>query len=287
MRHDLRLDDPLLPRTLATLIRDARTLIGWSQEELAARARTSQSRISRFERGVVPDLDIATLSRVLDALGLRGAVVVTDHHLDDRRRQVDPVHAALVARLSRQLRRLGWTVATEVPIGREQPRGWIDLVAWRTEDGSGLVTEVKGDLRDVGGLLRQIRFYSTTANSAMRSLGWRPGHITTLVLAADSAEVHASLRAHAHLLRPVAPGTAESMSHWLATPGAPTPAPTICLADHASRRSDVLLRSPLDGRRSEPAYMGYADAADAVRRQRRRNGPRRRSALSARTQSRS
>jgi transcriptional regulator with XRE-family HTH domain len=266
MRQDLRLDDPLLPAALARLIREARTLIGWSQQELAARANTSQARISRFERGVVPDLDVATLARVLDALGLRGAIVVSDHLLDDRRRQVDPVHAALTSLLSRHLRRLGWTVATEVAIGGPRPRGWIDLAAWRPRDGSGLIAEVKGDLPDVGGLLRQVRFYASAANETMRSLGWRPSRITTLVLALDSAAVHATIRANATLLRSVAPGRTTAMAEWLATAGLPVPPPTICLADLAGRRMDCLRRSPLDGRRAPPAYAGYADAAARLRR---------------------
>jgi hypothetical protein len=57
----------------------------------------------------------------------------------------------------------GWRVATEVPIGDPAPRGWIDLLAFRPADGSGLVGEMKGDLRDLGELQRQVSFYTRAA----------------------------------------------------------------------------------------------------------------------------
>ena len=270
MRHDLALDDPDLSRRVARLVREARLLIGWSQRELARRAGTSQPRVSRFESGAVDDLDIVVLARILAALGLWGQITVRDLHLEDRRLQRDIVHAALVSRLARLLRRLGWLVATEVQIGRRAPRGWIDLLAWRPADGAGLIAEIKGDLPDVGGLQRQVQFYASAANEAMRGLGWRPVRITTLVVAADTASVHASVRANASLLRELLPGSLDHMTGWLTLLAQQVPPPTLALADPIAGRRTFLRRTPLQGRRSAATYVGYAEAADALRRRRSR-----------------
>jgi transcriptional regulator with XRE-family HTH domain len=54
--------------TPGELLRAARSRHGVTQEQLAARARTSQAAISRIERGVVSP-SVATLAALLDLLG--------------------------------------------------------------------------------------------------------------------------------------------------------------------------------------------------------------------------
>jgi transcriptional regulator with XRE-family HTH domain len=54
--------------TPGELLRDARRRHCVTQEQLAARARTSQAAISRIERGVVSP-SVATLATLLDLLG--------------------------------------------------------------------------------------------------------------------------------------------------------------------------------------------------------------------------
>jgi len=54
--------------TPGELLRAARRRHGVTQEQLAARARTSQAAISRIERGVVSP-SVATLASLLDLLG--------------------------------------------------------------------------------------------------------------------------------------------------------------------------------------------------------------------------
>jgi len=72
VHRTLRLDDPLLGRALGGVIREARTLAGWTQAELADRARTSQSMVARLELGRRLEPDVVVVSRILAALGLRG-----------------------------------------------------------------------------------------------------------------------------------------------------------------------------------------------------------------------
>lgn len=80
---------------VARLLRDARKRAGISQAALAARARTSQPAVARYEAGVtIPSL--ATLERLLAACG--GRVVLADGaavagpRRRDRRRDVAPLH---------------------------------------------------------------------------------------------------------------------------------------------------------------------------------------------------
>jgi len=54
--------------TPGRLLRDARVRHGVTQEQLAARARTSQAAISRIERDVVSP-SVSTLATLLDLLG--------------------------------------------------------------------------------------------------------------------------------------------------------------------------------------------------------------------------
>jgi transcriptional regulator with XRE-family HTH domain len=275
MHASLRLDDPLLAAALGRLIRESRVLAGWTQAELADRARTSQSMIARLELARRTEPDVVVIARVLAALGLRGSLDVSDRALDDRRRQRDPVHARLAGYVMRRLERLGWTVRTEVPFGRPAPRGWLDLVAIRESDG--LITEVKGDIPDVGGMQRQVGVYAAVAGSVFESLGWRPRRVATLVVALDAVTVADRISDNRTLLGSSFPGEPAAMARWLER-GGPPPMPTIAMADPRSRAADWLRRTPLSGRRSVPAYANYRDAAERLSRRPRRvrpGGPRR------------
>jgi transcriptional regulator with XRE-family HTH domain len=271
MRHSLDLDDELLPRRIGRLIREARTLAGWTQDELAGRARVAQCRISRLERAIDADPDVAVVVRLLSAMGMRGTLELSDRALDDRRQQRDPVHARLLGFVVKRLERAGWRVATEVPVGAGPPRGWVDLAAVRGSDG--LIGEVKGDLPDVGGLQRQVSFYTSSARLVFQSLGWAPARLATLVVALDSVPVHAQIAAARPILGAAYPGTPSAMARWLEHGGAP-PMPTIATADPLSRSQDWLRRTPLSGRRSAPPYADYAEAAERLRRRPRGARPR-------------
>lgn len=215
------------------------------------------------------DVDLATLGRVLAALGLRGSFAIDDRNLDDRREQQGVVHGIALGWVAARLRRYGWETATEVAIGGPgPPRGWIDLLGFRPADGAGLVGEIKGDIPDVGALQRQVAFYEREAPALFRALGWPARQLATMVAALDSAPAHAAIRVNERLLGPAFPGMPEVLDAWLREPGGRPPAPTIALVDPASRRERWLLRTPANGRRSAPAYEDYADAARRLTRPR-------------------
>ena len=251
---------------LADLIRDTRRTIGWSQDELADRALTSQSKIHRMEADTRGALDLETLGRVLLELGLRVTLEVDGAHVTERREQRDAVHAAIVAVLARRLVRAGWEVATEVPTGAGPPTGWIDLVAFRAADAAVLVIEVKTAIRDVGGLQRQVGFYEREAPWAARRQGWLPERLVVAVVCLDSAQVRDTLERNRDQLAAAFPATPDRCMAWIRRPGRPVPdAKALLTVDLRRRQGLGLGPTVVHGRRSVPAFRDYADAAASLR----------------------
>lgn len=258
------------PALLAELIHDTRTLIGWTQRDLAARAETSQATIWRLETGRVTSVDMAVVERVLAALGLRARIEIDGRHLDDRRRQRDPVHARITGHVARRLERAAWVTATEVPIGDGVPRGWIDLLAYRPTDRAMLIEETKGDIPDIGGLQRSLAFYEREALAAARRLGWRPVAAAVVVVALDSTAIARRLSENRDLVTRAFPVPIRDVAAWLASPGQPAPRGwAIGTCDPAARSRTWLLPTMLGARRRPPAYADYADAARRLLRNRR------------------
>jgi transcriptional regulator with XRE-family HTH domain len=243
-------------------VREARTLIGWSQRELAAKARVSQAAIWRLETAQPGPVDLAVVERLLAALGLRATVSIEDRHLDDRRRQADGVHAVLNGFGARRVGRCGWATETEALIGGPVPRGWIDLLAFRGADRALLVDETKSDIPDMGALQRSLAFYEREARGVASEFGWRPLTVTVLVLGLDSEVMARRLADNRLLVAEAFPGDVSAMAAWLTDPAAPRPRGwTLALADPASRGATWLRPTMLGTRRRPPAYRDYADAA--------------------------
>lgn len=260
----LYLDDVGLRGTIGALIRQSRNLIGWTQRELADRAGTSHTAIWRIETAQPGPMDLAVVERVLAKLGMRCSLGVDDRHLEDRRRQRDAVHGVLNGFLARRLmRKGGWLPpATEVPIGTDAPRGWIDLVAFRPADRSLLVDETKTDILDMGALQRSVAFYEREAPKVAVALGWRPVRTVVLVLGLDSRAIGRRLDDNRDLVTTAFPGEVVRMAAWLADSAAPRPRGwTLAVADPAVRGETWLRPTTLGPRRRPPAYEDYADAA--------------------------
>ena len=255
-----------LPGQLAAVIRDARHAIGWTQDELAARAGTSQTRIWRLERGDPSAFDPGVIDDVLEALGVRLSMAADARHLDDRALQRDGVHAPLNEAVARRLERLSWQVLTEVGVGGDPPRGWIDLLAHRDVDEAMAIGEMKTMISDAGELQRQVAYYEREAHWAARRAGWRPRTIVPFVVALDTGAVADALRDNARLLRRAFPGDPAELVHWLAAPGSSPPrGPTLVVTDLAARRSLALRPSALHVRVRKTTYVDYADAASSLR----------------------
>jgi len=247
---------------LGAVVREARTLIGWSQRDLARRAHTTQTLVCRLERGRLEHLDLLVAERVLAELGIRARLQLDARHLADRRRQLDAVHAFLTGYIARRLRRLGWLIALEVALGEGAPRGWIDLLAFRPADGALLVEETKTDIPDMGALQRSLAFYEREAVAAARRLGWEPRRVVVAAIALDSATIGRRLADNRDVVAAAFPESVERLVGWLTDPAQKPPRGwVLAMADPAIRGAAWLRPTLLGSRRRPPAYTGYPDAA--------------------------
>ncbi|HYO42642.1 MAG TPA: helix-turn-helix domain-containing protein [Candidatus Limnocylindrales bacterium] len=247
--------------SIGEVVREARLLVGWSQRELAVRAAVSQATVSRIERGACQAIDVLRIERVLTALGIRASLQLDARHLEDRRRQLDGLHAVVNGFVARRLGRQMFLTATEVGLGSTEPRGWIDLLAFRPVDRALVVEESKTDIRDLGGLQRSLAFYERESLAAARRLGWDPVRVVVLVAALDTEVVHRRLADARDLVRRAFPAPVEATAAWLGDPAQPPPRGwTLATVDPASRSGPWLRPTLLGSRRSRPAYAGYTDA---------------------------
>ena len=247
---------------IGELVRDARLLIGWTQDDLADRSRSSQAAISRLENGLASTLDVLLVERTLDALGMQAEVRVEGRHLGDRRRQCEPVHARMNGFLGGQVARRGFLPALEVEVGAGSVRGWIDLIAYRPADRALIVDETKGDLPDVGAFQRSLAFYEREARAAANRLGWSPTRVVVLAAMLDSATMARRIADNGELLRRAFPSLVERLLDWIDDPAAPAPFGwTMATCDPASRSAAWLRPTTLGSRRKPPAYADYADVA--------------------------
>jgi transcriptional regulator with XRE-family HTH domain len=250
---------------IGRVVRDARRLVGWSQRDLAARVGASQAAIWRLETGQPGRIDLTLVEGVMEALGLRATIGIEGRHLDDRRRQRDGVHAVVNGFTARRLDRLGWATATEVQIGGQHPRGWIDLLAFRSEDRALVVEEAKTEIPDMGGLQRSLSFYAREARTVATGLGWPARSVTVLVLGLDSETMARRLADNRAIVEQAFPGSVPAMAAWLADPGAPAPRGWTLAVVDPTVRGEAWLRSPMLGsRRRPPAYRDYSDAASRL-----------------------
>jgi transcriptional regulator with XRE-family HTH domain len=241
-------------------VKEARTAFGWTQRELAGRARTSQAAVWRTETGA-GSVDLATLGRIVDAFGARVALKIEVPRLADHRRQLDGGHARCVSFVRHRLESAGWQVHQEVEIASGHVHGWIDLFALHAPSRAACLLEVKTDIVDAGELERQVGWYLRESWNAARRLGWRPTSISCAVVLLDTWTVARRLRDNAAIMNGAFPLRAEAILAWLTNPaGKPTPLGMgLGLVDPLSRRRAWLQRSVLDGRRRAARYADYAD----------------------------
>lgn len=230
-----------------------------SREQLAERVGVTASYIGRIEREAA-NPSVALIEAIADALGLDLRLDVRPPIFPGGPYVRDAVHARCSAYADRHLRSLGWVTAREVEVVQGRTHGWIDLLAFDRRSGTLLIVEVKTRLLDLGGLERQVAWYERTARLPALTLGWRPRRSALVVLALASEEIDRVVRAHRDLLSYAFPIRARELARGLADPPLLTRDRGLALIDPASRRSDWLLRTGVDGRRSRLSYANYADA---------------------------
>lgn len=256
---------------LGAAVLSLRTSLGWTQRELGRRAGMSQSEISRLERGLLEDLTFDTAERLLKAMGARLALSVDAPFLGDRQRQREPAHARCSSHVASKLRRAGWLVVTEVEIGGDRSRGWIDVMALHPATGLLLIIEIKTEVRDLGAIERSLGWYERAAWAAARRLGWHPVRsIGCLLLLATEANDARVIENRAPFVAGF-PVRARDLTASIDDGSSPAVAGrSVAMIDPLSRRTAWLRPLRVDGRRSPAPFRDYADFMRVVGSGRRR-----------------
>lgn len=150
--------------------------------------------------------------------------------------------------------------------------GWIDLLAFDPRTRTLVIVEIKTRIDDLGAIERQLGWYERDAPLIAQRHGWRPRRIETWLLVLASDEVEATIREQRDVLRLGFPARASAMREVLAgVVDRPRSGRGLALIDPASRRTDWLIPTRVDGRRSAAPYRDYADAARRLGRSDRRS----------------
>lgn len=217
--------------------------------------------ISRIERAKVRVVPLATVAALVDTMGGRLRVEIDAPILGDRRNQVEPAHARMSGYIARRLGGLGWLVATEVEIGGDRSRGWIDMLAFNPTTRVLLVIEIKTELHDLGAIDRSLGWYEREAWSAARRLGWQPRRVMGCLLLLMTQDNDARVRFNRESLARLFEVRARVLSHLVDATATDLPRGSRALAmvDPRSKRRSWLRPTGDDGRRAPTPYVDYAD----------------------------
>lgn len=248
-------------RQIAASINELRMTIRWSQHELSRRSGVPQSTISRIEAETLADASLATTARLLETMGARLRVEIDAPFLGFRQGQLDPAHARMAGHVTRRLERTGWQVASEVEVGGNRSRGWIDLLAFRPEIALLLVIEVKTEIHDLGQIDRTLGWYEREAWGAVKRLGWRSRAVTGCLLLLMTEQNDGAVAFNREALRRLFPVRAAKLRGVIE--GETTPPARgmrgLAMVDPRSKRRDWLRATQDDGRRTTAPYTDYGD----------------------------
>jgi len=242
--------------SIGSSVRASRLDRGWTQAELGATAEVSRSLVAAIETGARA-ASLEVLERVAHALDADLVVELRAPLVVGRTDQRDAAHAACVAAVRRWLERRGYLCVVELPIVDGKIRGWIDLLAFHPESRRLVVVEVKTELRDLGGLQRQVGWYVRAAAGAVAPLGWRPREAVGLVVFLATTDNDARLTAQRQAITQAFPVRGRALDDALA--GAPFKGWGLAMIDPRRRGARLWTGLRLDGRRTEAPYASYAD----------------------------
>ena len=249
---------------LGAAIRDARRDRGWSQAALAASAGVSQPLVSDIESGGV-GASIESLRSVAGALDAELLVELRAPRVMGRTDQQDPAHARCVAACRGVFERAGLACVVEREIVDRRLRGWIDLLGYARGSRRLVLAEVTTEIRDVGGLERQVGWYVRACVGAVRDLGWQPKEIAVVVALLATAANDAVVVANRQALAQAFPMRGAALAAALFEDG-PVDGWGFTMVDPRRRGARALLGLRVDGRRTDAPYRDYADFMRVVQR---------------------
>ena len=204
---------------LGAAVRRVRIKLGWRQEDLAAKARVSQSTISRLERGHLGSLSLDSIRRVAASVDVYVSVIPRWRG-GDLDRLLNAGHSLLHNEVAEMFRAQfpDWTITPEVSFSIYGERGVIDLIAWHPVRRALLVIELKTDIADVNELLGTFDRKRRLAWQIARERGWDPLTVSGWLVVAPSRTNRGRLKAHTAVLRAAFPLDGRAIRTWLRDP---------------------------------------------------------------------
>lgn len=204
---------------LAAAIRQVRQSRGWRQVDLAERSGTSQTAVSRVERGRLGGLSIDRIRAIGAALDIRVDVSPRwrGGELD---RLLNRRHSELHESVARTFaaRWPAWILAPEVSFSIYGERGIIDLLAWQPGRRALLVIELKTEVVDVNELLGTFDRKRRLANRIAAERGWNAATTSAVLIVRSGRTNRRRLAAHSTLLRSILPDDRPTVLRWLSDP---------------------------------------------------------------------
>jgi transcriptional regulator with XRE-family HTH domain len=211
-------DPPVEDQRLGRLLRAVRQRRGLRQSDVAARADVSQSAVSRLERGRLDTTTIGAVRRVARELDV-SVTLRADWRGGQGDRLLDRAHAALVDRTVAVLTPLGWHVVPEYMFNHFGDRGSVDILAWRADQESLLVIEVKATLTDLQQTLASLsRKARVLPDLTRREHGWRARHVAVVLVVAGMTANRSVIAGHAATFASAFPGRSRAVQAWLRSP---------------------------------------------------------------------
>ncbi len=202
---------------LGQAMRALRRHRGWTQDELARRARVSQASISRVESGGGSRLTIRTIGRIAEALGARLSVRVYWHG-EELDRLLDAAHAGIVDQVLAILVANGWEVIPEATFNNFGERGSIDVLAWHPVHRALLIIEVKSVVPDVQALLAGVDRKVRIAPAIAAERGWQVRTVSKLIVLPDDRTARRRVDAFAATFERAFPARTRAVRRWMARP---------------------------------------------------------------------
>jgi transcriptional regulator with XRE-family HTH domain len=204
---------------LAAAIRQVRRSRGWRQVDLAQRSGTSQTAVSRVERGRLAGLSGGRIRAIGAALDIRVDVAPRwrGGELD---RLLNHRHSALHESVSRTFaaRWPAWILAPEVSFSIYGERGAIDALAWHPGRRALLVIELKTEIVDVNELLGTLDRKRRLARRIASGRGWDAATVSACLIVLNGRTNRRRVAAHETILRAALPDDRRTVLRWLRDP---------------------------------------------------------------------
>ena len=142
-------------------------------------------------------------------------------------------------------------------------RGRIDLLGFDATVGRLVVVEVKTELRDAGGLERQVDRYARLCLDVARRRGWRVGEVAVAVLVLATAETDAFLVANREVMAGAFPIRGRAAIECIFD-REPIRGRLLLMLDPRRRGRRVVGRARVDGRRTPAPYHDYRAFVAAI-----------------------